>query len=138
MVEVGWKAGWGAVNELVIVGDILPEAGEYDSEVGDGVLAVARLEVHLQAGLVQLVLPAGRGEAAQDEVVRHPGLLRQVGHPAAQLSYRQRSIVCHRSLLTSVAQQRRTCEARRLLCCYVVVSASVSPVCRLCLLAADC
>ena len=85
MVEVGWKAGWGAVNELVVVGDILPEAGEYDSEVGDGVLAVARLEVHLQAGLVQLVLPAGRGEAAQHEVVRHPGLLRQVGHPAAQL-----------------------------------------------------
>ena len=38
MVEVGGEARGGAVQELEVVRDILPEPGEDHGDVGDGVL----------------------------------------------------------------------------------------------------
>ena len=73
--EVGWEAGGRAVQQLVIVMDILPEAGEDDSHVSDGVLVVAGLEVDLQGGLLEPVLGPGGREATHYKVVSPPPLL---------------------------------------------------------------
>ena len=56
VVEVCWETCGRAVDELVVIRHVLPQPGEDDRDVGDGVLVVAGLEVHLEAVLVQLLL----------------------------------------------------------------------------------
>ena len=87
VVEVGGEAAGRHVQQLVVVGHVLPEAGEDDGDVCDGVLVVARLEVHLEAALLQRLLPPRRREAAHHEVVRDPAAgLRGVPHAAVKVS----------------------------------------------------
>ena len=52
MVEVGRVSAWRLVQQLVVVGDILAQAGEDDGDVSDGVLIVAGFEVDLDTGLL--------------------------------------------------------------------------------------
>ena len=71
VIEVRRKTRGRVLEQLIVVRDILSETGEDDGEVGDGVLVVARLQVHLQAPLLQLLLLIRRRKSANDEIVRH-------------------------------------------------------------------
>ncbi len=90
MVEVGGQASGRGVQKLVVVWDVLSQGGDDDGDVGDGVLAGARLQSHLQGVLVQqlqlllgfslalilsLMLLSPPRQASNDKVVCDPAVL---------------------------------------------------------------